>query len=45
MCTETFCSTKGHATARYCALIRHIKARAREVYGIELEEEVQFLGL
>lgn len=41
-----FLLNKGHATAHdIAALIRHIKARAYEAYGIELEEEVQFLGL
>lgn len=41
-----FLLNKGHATAQDIAtLIGHIKRAAREKYGIELEEEVQFLGL
>lgn len=41
-----FLLNKGHATARDIAmLIGRIKVAAREKYGIELEEEVQFLGL
>lgn len=41
-----FLLNKGHATARDIAvLIGRIKAAAREKYGIELQEEVQFLGL
>lgn len=41
-----FLLNKGHATARDIAvLIGRIKAAARERYGIELQEEVQFLGL
>lgn len=41
-----FLLNKGHATAKDIAmLIRRIKAEARERYGIELQEEVQFLGL
>ena len=41
-----FLLNKGHATAKDIAmLIGRIKVAAREKYGIELQEEVQFLGL
>lgn len=41
-----FLLNKGHATAKDIAiLIGRIKAAARERYDIELQEEVQFLGL
>ncbi len=40
-----FLLNKGHATAKDIAmLISRIKTQARDVYGIELQEEVQFLG-
>jgi UDP-N-acetylmuramate dehydrogenase len=41
-----FLLNKGHATAKDIAmLIGRIKTAARDVYGIELQEEVQFLAL
>lgn len=41
-----FLLNKGHATAKDIAmLISRIKMEARDKYGIELHEEVQFLGL
>lgn len=41
-----FLLNKGHATAKDIAmLISRIKTAARDTYGIELHEEVQFLGL
>ncbi len=41
-----FLLNKGHATAKDIAeLISRIKSRARDVYGVQLQEEVQFLGL
>lgn len=41
-----FLLNKGHATAKDIAmLISRIKTAARDAYGIELHEEVQFLGL
>ena len=34
----------GGTAADLCALIRELKARVRERFGIELEEEVQYVG-
>ena len=36
----------GHGTARdLCALISELKGRVRDRFGIEVEEEVQYVGL
>ena len=41
-----FLLNKGHATARDIAeLISRIKTKVRDEYGVQLHEEVQFLGL